>query len=293
MVIIYSLHSQSAEVKLNMHTIKEFLYPSSIKKALMYLSDESTGIIAGGTHINTSSQTFTRLVDITHLNLKYIKEKEDKLLIGSTTTITEMLESPIVQKVGNGLLTKACCLIGDTPLRNTITLGGNIARSLPWAGLPAALLVLDAEIVIIDNPESSKTIVAEEYFKLGKVNQGEIIKEVIFPIRKDWFSRYEKFALTTVDYAWLTLAFSVKLNQGVVEKSRIAISRISKHSRLPEIEEMMLGIQIDNLEIEKLVTKIKNSINIVPDYRSSKNYRRHLVGILFKRILSEMKEMFY
>ncbi|MFX0085888.1 MAG: FAD binding domain-containing protein [Candidatus Hodarchaeota archaeon] len=276
-----------------MHTIKEFIYPSNIKNALMYLSDESTGIIAGGTHINTSSQKYTRFVDITRLNLKYIKEKGNKIIIGSTTTISEMLESPLVQKVGNGLLTKACNLIGDTPLRNVITLGGNIALSLPWAGLPAALLVLDAEIVIMDNPESSKTIVAEEYFKLGKVNQGEIIKEVIFPIRKDWFSRYEKFALTKVDYTWLTLAFSVKLNQGVVEKSRIAISRISKHSRLPEVEEMMLGIQIDILEIEKLVAKIKNSINIVSDYRSSKSYRKHLLGILFKGILTDMKETVY
>ena len=293
MVIIYSLHSPLAEVNLIMNTVTEYLYPSSLKEALLHLSKESTGIIAGGTHISTSSHSYTRLVDITRLNLNYITQKHDKILIGSTTTISEILDSPIVRKIGDGILTMACNLIGDTPLRNVITLGGNIARFFPWAGLPAALLVLDAEIVIIDHTESSKVVIAEEYFNLGKLNQGEIIKEVIFPIRSDWFSRYEKFALTTVDYAWLTLALSVKMNQGAVEKSRIAISRIAKHSRLPEVEEMMIGVQIDDLEIEKLVTKIKESVNIVPDYRSSKKYRKQLLGILFKRMLSEMKETVY
>jgi carbon-monoxide dehydrogenase medium subunit len=276
-----------------MKTIKKYLYPSSIKEALSLLSNEYTGIIAGGTHINTSPQSYTQLVDITRLNLKYIKNKGDKILIGSTTTISEMLESPNVKKIGNGILAKACSLIGDTPLRNIVTLGGNIARSFPWAGLPVVLLVLDAEIVIIDSIESIRSLTAEEYFKVGKVNQGEIIKEVIFPLRNDWFCRYEKFALTTVDYTWLTLAFSAKLSEGVIEKSRIATSRITKTSRLIEVEDMIKGNPINNLDIETLVGKIKNSIKITPDSRSSKEYRKHLLGILLKRILSEMKEAVY
>lgn len=273
-----------------MDSVKEYFYPTSIKEALSLLSKDDTGIIAGGTHISTSSKIFPRLVDITHLNLSYIKEENQEIIIGSTTTITEILESPSVKEVGNGILLKACRLIGDTPLRNKITLGGNIAKPYPWVGLPVVLLVLDAKIVILDQTETTKTLTAAEYFKQGKVGRDELIKEVIFPKRIGWFCRYEKFSLTTVDYSWLTLAFSAKITHGTIEDSRIAISRIVKASRLNEVEKLLKGAQSKTIDVESLIDTIKKSVNIVQDNRSSKEYREHLVGILFKRIFQEMKE---
>ncbi|MHA2304406.1 MAG: FAD binding domain-containing protein [Candidatus Hodarchaeales archaeon] len=272
-----------------MDTVQEYFYPASIKEVLSLLSKDGSGIIAGGTHITTSSQILPRLVDITRLNLSYIKEENQEIIIGSTTTITEILESPITKGIGNGILTKACSLIGDTPLRNKITLGGNIAQSYPWAGLPVVLLVLDAKIVILNQTETSKTLTASEYFKQGKVGKGELIKEVILPKRIGWFCRYEKFSLTTVDYSWLTLAFSAKITHGTIEDSRIAISRIVKASRLNEVEKLLKGAHSKTIDTESLITKIKNSVAIVQDHRSSKEYREHLLGILFKRIFQEMK----
>lgn len=273
-----------------MNTVKEYFYPTSIKEALSLLSKEEAVIIAGGTHISTSSKIFPRLVDITRLNLSYIREENQEIIIGSTTTITEILESPNAKEIGNGILVEACRLIGDTPLRNAITLGGNIAHIYPWAGLPVVLLVLDAKIVILDQTESSKTLTSSEYFKQGKVKKGEMIKEVIFPKRNGWFCKYEKFSLTTVDYSWLTLAFSAKLTQSTIEDSRIAISRIVKATRLNDVEKLLKGTNSKTFDVESLIDTIKKSINIVPDHRSSKEYREHLVGILFKRILQEMKE---
>ncbi len=273
-----------------MDTIKEYFYPTSIKEALSLLSKDDSRIIAGGTHITTSTQIFPRLVDITRMNLSYIKEEDQEIIIGSTTTITEILESPIAKEIGNGILVKACRLIGDTPLRNKITLGGNIAQLYPWAGLPVVLLVLDAKIVLLDQTETSKTLTASEYFKMGKVGNSELIKEIIIPKRLGWFCRYEKFSLTTVDYSWLTLAFSAKITHGTIEDSRIAISRIVKVTRLKEVEKQLKGTQSKTIDVESLIDTIKNSITIVQDHRSSKEYREHLVGILFKRIFQEMKE---
>ena len=108
-----------------MNTIRNYYYPASIKEALSLLANDNTEIIAGGTHITTSTQIKPRLVDITRLKMNYITEEEQEIIIGSTTTITEILESPLTTEIGNGILTKACSLIGDTPLRNTITLGGS------------------------------------------------------------------------------------------------------------------------------------------------------------------------
>ncbi|MFW9904507.1 MAG: FAD binding domain-containing protein [Candidatus Thorarchaeota archaeon] len=267
---------------------QEYYYPSNLEEALNLLLKESTEIIAGGTHLTTSkNRVKSNFVDITRLGLNYIEGDQQSIRVGSTTTITEMIESLIISEIGNGILTKACQLIADTPLRNVITLGGNIAGVYPWVGLPVVLLVLDAEIEI-KSLEETKKVPANDYFKGGKIQKGEIITEVTFPFRNDYFCQYEKFALTTVDYSWLTMAFSAKNDNGKIVDPHLAVSRITKAQRVVEVEQFLEGNSLSNLDIKTAVATLKNSVKIVADYRSSKTYRKHLLGVLFQRILNEM-----
>ncbi|MFX0052021.1 MAG: FAD binding domain-containing protein [Candidatus Hermodarchaeota archaeon] len=274
-----------------MDRLKEYYYPSSLQEALSLLTNESTAIIAGGTHITVAKdRSITRLVDIMNVGLSYIQQKNNSVNIGSTTTITEISKSAIVQEVGNGILAEACQLIGDTPLRNVITLGGNIAKPYPWAGLPVVLLVLDAKVELIGQGEMSRIIPATEFFARKNVVQGEIIKEVIFPIRKDWFCRYEKFSLTSVDYSWLTMAFATKIETGTIAEPHLAVSRITKPHRIAEVESYLTSKEIDKLDLDKSISILRSSIKVVSDYRSSEIYREHLLGVLFKRMLTDLKE---
>jgi CO/xanthine dehydrogenase FAD-binding subunit len=235
-------------------------------------------------------RSITRLVDIMNVGLSYIQQKNNAIHIGSTTTISDIFKSTIVQKVGNGILTKACQLIGDTPLRNVITLGGNIAKPYPWAGLPVVLLVLDAKIELIRQGEISTIIPATEFFERRNAAQGEIIKEVIFPIKKERFCRYEKFSLTTVDYSWLAIAFSTKIANKTIEEPHLAVSRITKPHRITEVELFLTGKEIEKLDTNKVISTLRDSVKVVSDYRSSKIYRKHLLGVLFKRMLTNLKE---
>jgi putative selenate reductase FAD-binding subunit len=267
---------------------QEYNYASSIEEALNLLKKESTEIIAGGTHLATSkNRAISNFIDITRLGLGYIKKDQQFVRIGSTTTITEMIESPIISEIGNGILTKACQLIADTPLRNIITLGGNIAGTYPWVGLPVVLLVLDAEIEI-KTLEGSEKVSANDYYKGGKPQKGSIITEVAFPFRSDYFCRYEKFALTTVDFSWLTMAFSAKNENRILVDPHIAISRITKAQRVTQLEEFLEGKSLSKLDVNTAVTTLRNSVKVVADYRSSKTYRKHLLGVFFRRMLEEM-----
>ncbi|MFX0124251.1 MAG: FAD binding domain-containing protein [Candidatus Hodarchaeota archaeon] len=268
--------------------IQEYYYPSSIEEALNLLTKESTELIAGGTHLTTSKhRANTNLVDITRLGLSYIKEEQQLARVGSTTTITEMIESPIISKIGNGILTKACQSIADTPLRNVITLGGNIVGTYPWVGLPVVLLVLDAEIEI-GTLDGTKKVSANEYYKGRKLQKGTIITEIVFPFRNDYFCRYEKFSLTTVDYSWLTMAFTAKNENGTIVDPHLAVSRITKAQRVTPVEEFLEGKSVSSLDVKTAITTLKKSVKIVADYRSSKIYREHLLGVLFQRMLEEM-----
>ncbi|UCG02923.1 MAG: FAD binding domain-containing protein [Candidatus Heimdallarchaeota archaeon] len=267
---------------------QEYYYPSNLEEALNLLTKESTVIIAGGTHLTTSkNRAISNFVDITRLGLSYIKKDQQLARVGSTTTITEMIESPIIKQIGNGILTKACQLIGDTPLRNVITIGGNIAGIYPWVGLPVVLLVLDAEIEI-KTLNGTKKVLANDYYKGKKLQKGAIITEVAFPFRDDYFCQYEKFSLTTVDYSWLTMAFATKNENGTIVDPHLAVSRVSKTQRVSQVEEFLEGKSLTDLDLNTAVSILKNSIKVVADYRSSKTYREHLLGVLFRRMLIGM-----
>ena len=272
-----------------MKNLTEYLYPSNTKQALKLLSEkENSEFIAGGTGGTRSN--VERLFDIMQLGLNNISKVDSTITIGSTSTLTDMYESALAEEIGNGVLKKACQLCADTPLRNAITLGGNIAHLYIWAGLPVVLLTLDAEIEILRVNGESYNIDANEYFKGNGVPKGELITKVHFPIRDDWKHFYEKFCLTTVDYTWLTMAFAVKVKDGKITDSRLAVSRITKVRRITEVENMLKGQALAELDIEKVVSTLLSSVTITSDYRSSKEYRRQLLGALFTRMLQQTVE---
>ena len=272
-----------------MKNLTEYLYPSDTKQALTFISErENSEFIAGGT--GGVGGNVTRLVDIMQLGLSTISKADSTISIGATSTLTDMYESKLVGEIGNGVLKKACQLCADTPLRNTITLGGNIARLYVWAGLPVVLLTLDAEIDILRENGDSYRMNSMEYFNGNGVPKGELITKIHFPIREDWKHFYEKFCLTTVDYTWLTMAFAVKIDDSKIVNSRIAVSRITKAKRVTEVENMLKGKPLADLDIEKVVETLQSSVSISSDYRSSKEYRKQLLGALFRRMLRQVKE---
>ena len=277
-----------------MKNVEEYLYPSNLTEALTFKKEKKNStFIAGGVHLaNSKNPKITSLIDITKLGLDKITAEDNFTKVGATVTVTEMYESPLIAEVGKGVLSKACSLIGDTPLRNQITLGGNIAHLYTWAGLPVVLLTLDAQITIQKINGESYTVSADEYFARGAISDGELIKEVKFAKKSDWFHSYEKFSLTTVDYTWLTMAFAAKVQDGKISDSRLAVSRVTKAKRISRVETGLKGQILAELNIDDVVQILQQEVDIVQDYRSSRDYRKQLLGALFKRMLQKLQEEF-
>ena len=103
-----------------MKNLTEYLYPSDLNQALALLSEEKNSeFIAGGTA--GVRDNVKRLVDIMQLGLNEILESGSAITIGSTSTITGVYKSTLVEKIGDGVLKKACQLCADTPLRNGLS----------------------------------------------------------------------------------------------------------------------------------------------------------------------------
>jgi xanthine dehydrogenase YagS FAD-binding subunit len=112
--------------------------PTSVDEAIQILSKHGTeaGVYAGGTDLlvrlkNRLKQAPTYLVDIKKIdNLRYIKEDaQGGVQIGAATKLSEMAESPLLQKK-YPMLIDAINYISSPELRNASTLGGDLLQEV-------------------------------------------------------------------------------------------------------------------------------------------------------------------
>ena len=109
--------------------------------------------LGGGTDLLLEIQQGHRpavdtLVDLTRIpELVRLEIQQDRLFIGAGVPVSQVAEDRLVQHHARAVC-EACALIGGPQVRNTATLGGNVAHALPAADGMISLVALDAEAEI-------------------------------------------------------------------------------------------------------------------------------------------------
>ena len=250
----------------------EFVRPRTVKEAVELLDHPSARAVAGATAF-VGKPDVERLVDLTSLGLNYVEERSDGFHVGATTTIAELEESALAEMAG-GYIRQACASLADTPLRNMITVGGNIACGHLWAHLPPVLMTLGARVLIAGKQEREATVYEVVSAGLGR---GEFIREVVVP-KMNGRGVFKKFALTSTDYAAVIVAV-YRDELGL----RTGVGGLVQPRRLGELE----GIQkLTPERIEKAVSELDPVFH--PHFDAE--YRKHILKVLLQRAISEVRE---
>lgn len=144
----------------------EYVAARSVSDALDVLGAEDARILAGGQSLvplmNLRLARPSVLVDVNNVpDLGSIVIGE-RVEIGALCRHRQLELDPAISEQAP-LLAKAAALIGHPPIRNRGTLGGSIAHGDPVAELPAALVALDATIVVTARA-GDREIPAAEFF---------------------------------------------------------------------------------------------------------------------------------
>jgi len=139
-----------------MPVYKEYYLAKSIDDALLTLVETlgSARIVAGGTDLILDIQQgrhspVDTLVDITRIpELNSIEMRADHLYIGAGIPLNQIIKTSLVKEHAVSLI-EACRLIGGPQVRNTATLGGNVAHALPAGDGTISLLSLDAKAEVV------------------------------------------------------------------------------------------------------------------------------------------------
>jgi len=262
----------------------EFHHPKRIGDAVGLLRRQSSLAVAGATSFVRPSRA-AHLVDITGLGLDYIRADKKTVRIGATTTIAELEKSEVVNGLASGILRSACAGLADTPLRSMITVGGDVSCKFPWANLPPALLVLDAELSIMGR---KKREVSMDNFMSSRLGRGEIVKEVVLPRNLKGRGSFVKFSKTKTDYSMITVAAYVERDEVMISQARVAVGGLCKPRRLKILEKGLVGYPADPSTVNDAINIHVPELAIPKTIFASEDYCREVLGVLLRRTLLEV-----
>ncbi len=259
-------------------------------------------IVAGGTDLLLDLQQgrcapVISLVDITSIpELQKLEIREQplvgrRLFVGAGVPLNQVAQSALVQEHAQALV-EACRLIGGPQVRNSATLGGNVAHALPAADGSIALLALDAQAEVFA-AEGSRTIpLADLYLGPGKsaLKPGaEILVGFYLPLRAEGQAsaflrvmRPQGVALPVLNMAcWL----SRRGSQIVDLRLALGPAGTTPHRARP-VEQVLCGQDFTPSVLELAGKALLDTAHFrTSPRRASALYRQHLSLVLLSAVV--------
>ncbi len=147
-----------------MALLKTVYQPTSAAEAAALLARTGARLLplGGGTQLIADLETRARrdldgVVDLSRAGLNRIETGADggrpHLRVGATVTLSQLLAHEAAAALADGLLPRAAAGEGPVNLRNLATVGGVVASAEPDSEFYAALLALNAAVVLLAGEE--------------------------------------------------------------------------------------------------------------------------------------------
>jgi carbon-monoxide dehydrogenase medium subunit len=179
-------------------------------------------------------------------------------------------------------------------VRNKGTIGGSIAHSDPAGDWPAAILALDAELVLVAT-NGERTVKAEDFFidlLTTDLQPGEILREIRIKKPLGRFGQaYQKVPHPASGFAVVGVAVHLVLNDdGSCKSAAIGVTGVgAKAYRAKAVEAALAGTKLDDNAIAAAVTHVCDGIDPNADLYASGDYRCHLAQVHTRRAIQAAK----
>ncbi|MEI9850939.1 MAG: FAD binding domain-containing protein [Sphingomonas sp.] len=185
--------------------------------------------------------------------------------------------------------------IGGVQVRNSGTIGGNIANGSPIGDMPPALIALGAELTL-RRGDARRTMPLEDFFlAYGKQDRapGEFVESVRIPRPgAGTLVRIVKLSKRfDSDISALCGAFALRIGEGVVREARVAFGGMAEvPARAPACEAVLAGGPWSLETVEAAAAALAQDYRPLSDLRGSAHYRVTAAANLLRRIWHEQHE---
>ncbi len=246
--------------------------PTDLAEALRLLAEPDTVPLGGGTKL-LAGDIQSAVVDLQALGLDVMAHEGDHLRAGATARLADLAD--FLASAGPDspapLLRLALHRAGPNTYRHAATIGGSVAARLPDSELLAALLVLEAQLLLADGAATS----LPAYWDADA-------PELIVACRIPWGAgegALERVARTPADYPIVSVA-GWRPSRG---EQRLAATGIAPWPIRLEGAEAALRAGSPG---DAAMAAARAVCRHPGDFRGSADYRREMVGVLLRRALA-------
>ncbi|WP_367849732.1 xanthine dehydrogenase small subunit [Rhodoferax sp. WC2427] len=250
-------------------------------------------IVAGctdvGLWVTKMHKHFERVIDVTQVEeLRQIVSQPDGLQIGAAVTLHDAYSALVA---GRPQLHSFASRFAGLPVRNSGTLGGNVANGSPIGDSMPLLIALGASVVLASERGERELPLENLYtgYRQNVMAADEVLAWIKVPHAGAEFMRVYKISKRfDDDISAICLALSLTVDNGVVTAASIGVGGVAATPvRAVQTQAALVGQPWTLATANAAAAALRAEFQPISDMRASAAYRTEVMGNLLQRFWLE------
>ncbi len=282
------------------------LRPTALADAVQFLAEAGAEAIIVSSAAHLMARQSRRLwrpgsliLDISGLSeLDGIQRVGRNVAIGAMTSFAEMARSSLIDRRARALL-DAAAVAGGPQCRNRNTLGGEIMAGSPGGEGLAALLALDARVVLLSNegPRSVPLYAFYTGYRQPVATDSELLTTIEIPVLPPNAVTYHRKAASKGGFGRSKVVMSGNAQIGPSDEEgrtrlkclRLGIGAVAPiPTRLFETERFLMAAPISEERLAESLLVMASEISPIDDFWSTAAYRRLVATNMLREFLQPL-----
>jgi xanthine dehydrogenase small subunit len=257
-------------------------------------------IVAGttdvGLWVTKQHQQFGKVLDVTRAaELRRIERYPHHIAIGAAVPLQDAYAALVTDRPQLRIFAER---FAGLPVRNSGTLGGNVANGSPIGDSMPLLIALGASVVLMAARKGrivSRELPLESFYTGYRKNQlaaDELLAwiKVPLPTSTEKFKAYKISKRQDDDISAVCLAMNLQVQDGLITQARIGAGGVAATpARAFQTEAALEGQPWTRTSLEQAATVLAREFAPISDMRASADYRRGLLAQLPLRYWEELE----
>ena len=265
--------------------------PTTLSELLRLRAAHPQALIAAGTTdvglwVTKQHRRFGQIIDVTRVTeLRRIERGAHSLSIGAAASLTEAFDALAESRPQ---LKPFFDRFAGLPVRESGTLGGNVANGSPIGDSMPLLIALGATLVLTST-RGERTLPIEDFYlayRKTALAPDEVLAriEVPQPTPHEWLRADKISKRFEDDISAVCLAVALQVENGVIHSARIGAGGVAAvPARAIQTEAALAGQQCAEAIFDAAATVLEAEFKPLSDMRASSAYRRAVLGNLLRR----------
>lgn len=275
--------------------------PETIEEACSLLADSAAArVFAGATDILPQARAGRALpetlVDLKHIpRLNRFEVADDTWLIGAAVRASRLTRADRLRDAFPGLV-EGVGLIGSDQIQSRASIGGNLCNASPAADTGPPMVVNGSVAIVASNAGERRLPAAELCVGPGRTSLGEgefvVEFEIQLPPERTADAYMRMTPRTEMDIAVVGAAARIGLSEnGECIAAEVVLGAVAPTTIFVEgIPDLLVSKTIDEPLLEEAAALSSAAARPIDDRRGTAEYRRHVAGVLTKRVIARAAE---